>query len=67
MPRDPYNPFDDKSVGLAMLGTVFFSSVTGLGIGAFVAEPAVGGLCGGAVGITAGLYLVPALMRDWRD
>ena len=67
MPRDPYNPFDDKAVGLAMLGTVFFSAATGLGVGAFLAEPAIGGLCGGAIGIAAGVVLVPPLMRDWRD
>lgn len=67
MARDPYNPFDDKAVGLAMLGTVFFSTTTGLGVGAFVAAPAAGGICGATVGILAGVFLVPALMRDWRD
>lgn len=67
MPRDPHNPFDDRAVGLAMLGVVFFSTVTGLGVGAFVAAPAVGGICGGIVGIAVGVLLVPALMRDWRD
>ena len=65
--HDPNNPFDDKAVGLAMLGTVFFFAVTGLGVGAFVAAPAIGGICGGVAGIAAGVIVVPALMRDWRD
>ena len=67
MPRDPHNPFDDQAVGLATLGTVFFATTTGLGVGAFVAEPLAGGITGGALGILAGVLLVPALMRDWRD
>ena len=66
-PRDPYNPYNDKAVGLAALGAVFFCAVTGLGVGAFIEEPVAGGLAGGALGIAAGVYVVPALMRDWRD
>ena len=65
--RDPYNPYTEKAVGLATLGAVFFGAVTGLGVGAFVQEPVAGGLAGGVLGIAAGVFVVPALMRDWRD
>lgn len=67
MSRDPHNPFSESAIGLAMLGTIFFFATTGLGIGAFVAAPVVGGVAGLGVGIVAGILLVPALMRDWRD
>ena len=67
MSRDPRNPFSESAIGLAMLGTVFFCATTGLGIGAFVAAPAIGGIAGLAAGIAAGILLVPPLMRDWRD
>jgi hypothetical protein len=50
-----------------MLGTVFFFVVTGLGVGAFVQSPIIGGLGGGVLGIAVGILLVPPLMRHWRD
>ena len=67
MERDPHNPFDERAVGLAMLGTVFFFAVTGLGVGAFIQSPALGGIGGAALGIAVGVILVPPLMRHWRD
>lgn len=67
MSRDPYNPFDDKALGLAMMGSIFFGAATGIGIGVFVKEPAIGGLIGGALGIIVGVWAIPALMRDLRD
>ena len=65
--RDPYNPFDDRVGGIAMLGSVGFCAVSGLGVGIFLEHPLEGGLAGGAAGIVLGLWLVPGLMRDWRD
>src|SRR5437899_12390772 len=65
MARDPHNPFDEKAVGLAALGAVFFFAVTGLGIGAFLGVPAAGGVAGAALGIVAAVALVPPLVRDW--
>ena len=58
---------DDTRSPQPFLGAVFFLTTTGLGIGAFVQAPAVGGICGAAAGILAAIVLVPALMRDWRD
>jgi hypothetical protein len=67
MPRDPHNPYQERTIGLAMLGVVFFFAATGLGVGAFVAEPEIGGICGSALGIAFGVLFVPPLMRDLRD
>lgn len=66
MSRDPRNPFDDRALGVATLGTVFFCTATGLGVGAFVSHPAAGGFTGAIAGIVAAVVLVPLLMRDWR-
>jgi hypothetical protein len=68
MPRqpDPNNPFDEKSVGLAAMGIVFFCAATGLGVGAFVEAPEVGGIAGLVCGIAATVLLLPRLMRDWH-
>lgn len=66
-PRDPYNPFDERALGLGMMGVIFFCAVTGLGLGVFLEQPAAGGLVGGALGIVVGLWVIPALMRDWHD
>ena len=67
MSRDPYNPYDEKQMGLAMLGVIVFCAASGTGVGVFFQAPEIGGMIGGAVGILAGLIVVPGLMRDWRD
>ncbi len=67
MSHDPYNPFDDKALGVAMIGTILFGAATGTGIGVFFEEPAIGGLIGAALGIILGAWAIPALMRDLRD
>jgi hypothetical protein len=64
--RDPHKPFDDRSAGVAMLCSVGFCAVTGIGIGVFFKHPEIGGLIGAALGILVGLWLVPALLRDWH-
>jgi hypothetical protein len=65
--RDPYNPYDDKQMGLAMLGVILFCAASGAGVGVFFQAPEIGGIVGGIVGIIVGLIVVPGLMRDWRD
>jgi len=65
--RDPHNPFSEKDLGLAMMGMIFFCAASGLGLGVFLQRPVAGGLIGGALGILVGLWLVPALLRDWHD
>lgn len=67
MTRDPHNPYDEKQMGLAMLGVILFCAASGIGIGVFFEAPGVGGIIGGVVGIIIGLIVVPGLMRDWRD
>lgn len=67
MTRDPYNPYDDKQMGLAMLGVIVFCAASGTGVGVFFQAPEIGGFVGGVVGIILGLIVVPGLMRDWRD
>ena len=67
MPRDPHNPFDDRAMGLAMLGTILFCVASGAGVGVFFQQPEIGALAGGVVGILLGLWLLPGLMRDWQD
>ena len=67
MARDPYNPHNDKALGLAVLAAIVFCAASGTGVGVFFQAPAVGGLAGGVVGIIVGLLVVPGLMRDWRD
>lgn len=67
MSRDPYNPYDDKQMGLAMLGVIVFCVASGAGVGVFFQAPEVGGIVGGIIGIIVGLIVVPGLMRDWRD
>lgn len=56
------DPTTEREVGLVMLGTVVFSALTGLGVGAFVNEPAVGGIAGTVVGIVAGVLAAPGLV-----
>jgi hypothetical protein len=63
---NPTNPYGDKAIGLAVLSSVVFCTTTGLGVGAFVGEPLIGGVAGGVTGIVSGVALIPALMRDWR-
>jgi len=65
--RDPYNPYEDKQMGLAMLGVIVFGFASGLGVGVFFEAPEIGGIAGGVVGIIVGLIVVPGLMRDWKD
>jgi hypothetical protein len=65
--RDPYNPYDEKQMGLAMLGTILFCTASGAGVGVFFQAPEIGGIIGGLVGIVIGLIVVPGLMRDWHD
>lgn len=67
MERDPHNPFDDRALGLAMLGTIIFCAASGTGVGVFFQQPEIGGLIGGALGIVIGILLIPTLMRDWQD
>jgi len=64
--RDPRNPFDDRAMGLAMLGTILFCAATGAGIGVFFEQAAIGAIAGGVVGIVAGRPLLAGLLRDWR-
>ena len=67
MSRDPYNPYDEKQMGLAMLGVILFCAASGTGVGVFFQAPAIGGIVGGIIGIIVGLIVVPGLMRDWHD
>lgn len=57
--------FNERAAGLAMMGAVLFSTVVGLGVGAFVEEPLICGVAGTLFGILLGYWLVPRLMRDW--
>lgn len=63
---DPREQFDERAAGLAMLGTIFFFVVVGVGVGVFVEQPVAGGIAGGVLGVLAGLWLVPRLLRDWE-
>lgn len=65
--HDPYNPFSEKALGLAAMGTIFFCASSGTGIGVFFEKPEIGALAGGLVGIIVAVFLLPALMRDWQD
>jgi hypothetical protein len=65
--KDPNNPYDDRAMGLAMLGVIVFCAASGTGVGVFFQAPEIGGIIGGVCGIILGLVLVPGLMRDWRD
>lgn len=67
MPNDPHNPFSEKALGRAMLGTVLLCAASGAGVGVFFEAPEIGGMVGGLVGILLGLWLIPSLMRDWQD
>ncbi len=67
MGHDPYNPYDDKQMGLAMLGVIVFCAASGTGVGVFFQAPEIGAIVGGMIGIIVGLIVVPGLMRDWRD
>jgi hypothetical protein len=67
MHSDPRQPFDDRATGLAMLGTILFCALSGAGVGVFVAAPEIGLVAGGVVGIVAGLWLIPALINEFRD
>lgn len=66
-PKDPYNPYSERGIGLATLGTILLCTASGAGVGVFLAEPEIGAMVGGLVGIIAALWLIPSLMRDWRD
>lgn len=67
MRTDPHQPFDDRATGLAVLGTILFCALSGAGVGVFVEQPAIGLVAGGVVGIVAGLWLIPALINEFRD
>jgi hypothetical protein len=66
-PNDPYNPYSDRALGLATLGTILFCTGSGAGVGVFLAQPAIGAMIGCLLGIVLGVLLIPSLMRDWRD
>jgi hypothetical protein len=63
---DPRSEEDERAAGLAMLGTIFFFVVVGVGVGVFLEQPVTGGIGGGVLGIAFGLWLVPRLLRDWE-
>ena len=67
MDHDPNNPFSEKAQGTATLGTLFFCVTSGAGIGVFLEKPEIGALMGGFVGILVGIFVLPALLRDWGD
>lgn len=54
----------ERTAGLAMLGTIFFFVVVGVGVGVFFEQPVIGGIGGGLAGILVGLWLVPGLLSD---
>lgn len=66
-PRDPTNPFDERAIARATILTIVVCAATGAGIGVFFAQPAIGAIAGGVVGIVIGALLVPRLLRDWRE
>lgn len=55
---------DEKAAGVAMLGTILFFVVVGVGVGIFFEQPAIGGIGGGVLGILIGFWLVPGLIND---
>lgn len=67
MRTDPRQPFDDRATGLAMLGVILFCALSGAGVGVFLEEPAIGAVAGGAIGIAVGLWLIPALVNEFRE
>jgi hypothetical protein len=67
MARDPHNPYSEKDMGRAMLGTILLCAASGAGVGVFFEAPEIGGIVGGLVGILLGLWLIPSLMRDLQD
>ncbi len=50
--------------GRIMLGSIIFCAIVGTGVGAFFAQPIIGGLIGAVIGIALGLWLVPNLSRE---
>ena len=62
---DPYHEYDERAAGRMMLGTIVFGVVIGTGVGVFYEQPWIGAAIGAAIGIVAGLWLVPRLLRDW--
>ena len=67
MARDPHNPYSEKDMGRAMLGTILLCAASGAGVGVFFEAPEIGGIVGGFVGILLGFWLIPSLMRDLQD
>jgi hypothetical protein len=67
LPPDPHDHHHERSLTGAVVGTVLFCAATGAGIGVFWREPAIGAVVGGLAGIVLGVWLIPALMREWGD
>ncbi len=62
--EDPRDQFDEKAAGTAMIGTILFCLVAGVGVGVFFEQPVIGGLAGAVAGIVIGLWLVPRLLAE---
>jgi hypothetical protein len=67
LPPDPYDRHDQRSLTGPLIGAVLFCAATGAGIGVFWREPAIGAAVGAFVGIVLGIWLIPALMREWGE
>jgi hypothetical protein len=67
MDHDADNRSENRAKGVMMLGTIAFCAATGAGVGVFLARPALGALIGSAIGIVAGIWLVPGLFDDQHD
>lgn len=67
MTRSPYEPPNERALGLAALGTIVLCAASGAGVGVFLREPELGALAGGAAGIVLSVLVIPHLLRDWRE
>lgn len=63
-PEHRTRPFDDRTAGLVMLGTILFCAMVGIGVGVFFIEPYAGGLIGAVLGILIGVFVVPNLLTE---
>lgn len=57
---------EERAAGVAMLGTILFFVVVGVGVGVFFEQPAIGAIAGGVLGILVGLWVVPRLGDERR-